>query len=156
MKQKCITYVTYAPQHSQRVQPVIQKLKRQRPGEEFTGRQSIGFTANNQRINAEIERSTTTIVLVGAGTFDDAAVEYDIRVSRAKQPPNEILMIMLEEPVDLPEGSNLLRLLEECGSEMVGISGDVQGAIQRLHLRVDRGEKIVASVGVPSCGTCGR
>lgn len=156
MKQKCITYVTYAPQHSKRARGVIQKLKQQRPGDEFTGRSSIGFTANKQRINAEIERSTTTIVLVGAGTFDDAAVEYDIRLSRAKQPPNEILMIMLEESLDLPEQSPLLGLLEECGSETIGISGDVQGAIQRLHLRVDRGEKIVATVGAPSCGTCGR
>ena len=139
-----------------RAEEMVAQLRRWRPDAEFLGRHLLGFEANTRDVQEQIERSCATIVLVGRLTFDSPFVQYDISASRAKTPPNEILIIALGEDADVSPGSLLLQDLEACGTELITGEPEISGALDRLDLRVCRGEQIARTADAPSGGTCPR
>ena len=94
-------------------------------------------------INKQIKGTSVTVVLIGKDTKKSEYQPYEIEQSLAKDTPNGILGIKLDESVNLPKDSATGKLLHDSGAEIIDWEPDKFGeAIDRAASAASRAAKI--------------
>lgn len=116
---------------------------------DFVGRHLLDpvKSKDEQYIKSEIKKqikgTSVTVVLIGKDTKESVYQPYEIEQSLAKDAPNGILGIKLDETVDLPKDCEVGKLLYDAGAEIIDWDPNKFGeAIDRAATAAKRAVKI--------------
>ena len=104
-------------------------------------------------VREQIAGTSVTVVLIGRNTYDSDWVKWEIDESLAKDNPNGILAIKLDDDVLLPDNSPVGMALRDAGAEIIGWDPHAfQDAIERAAVAAGRAVAIRrAGAGGDSC-----
>jgi len=92
---------------------------------DFVGRHLLDpVDSNNEqyirsKVMEQIKGTSVTVVLIGKQTHDSDWVKSEIEMSLAKDDPNGILAIRLEDSIPLPGDSPVGKALKDAGAEII-------------------------------------
>ena len=156
MNKPTVIYATFAPEDTARACLRLEELQRQRPSLTLLGRHQIGFPPERNLASEQIQRAAITLVLVSRNTFASEAVRQDLEESRAKRPPNQLLVIYLEEPAQQNQPDEIPEIIGT-GGEIIPEDGDLCAGVERAVQRVDQAERVQREMAAPKpSGGCGR
>lgn len=141
-------FATFHPDDSLQARRVIADLSRRCSERTFLGRHTI---RTNAEAEAELSRCSLTIVLESRITYASSDVLHDIRVSQDKQPPNEILRILLTDDVNHTDAA-VVRLTAAGVESTPCDMANILDAMERLDILAKEQPKLKTAAEAPSNG----
>lgn len=107
------------------------------------------------KVSEQIKGTSVTVVLLGKETHESDWVKWEIERSLAKDNPNGILGIRLENDIPLPDGSPVSDALKNAGAEIVDWDPHMfEDAIDRAAIAAGRIQAIRHASGIST--SCSR